>query len=180
MALAFATAAILLFLGLLREIVLLRQQVAAVSDLVTEPPVPDYIGRLTPDHLQKLVIDASDHVFLFVSEGCPSCEQIMAELIARNVGRTSNVARLRMIVLGDVSRNDTRTMLDRLERSCGWTQTVDSDGTISAACKIYGTPTAVLVSNSIATEYVPGVTAEWVVTALENGTRARPKEVQRT
>jgi hypothetical protein len=86
-----AAAVLLLFLVILavmREAVILRGQVTALSQLIVTPPAPSFLGKPLPRPLARALAwnDGTTrgaprpHIVLFVSAGCSGCTQLIADL----------------------------------------------------------------------------------------------------
>lgn len=90
LALATTTVFFLLaVLGAMRETVLLRGQVEALSQLVRHPPPPSYVGGRAPEALVRAIEMAGETAVAdgplavaFVSPGCAPCEDLVAGLAA--------------------------------------------------------------------------------------------------
>ena len=166
-------------LGVMRETVILRGEVAALSQLILVPPDPPYIRDIAPLELRNALMrldNPSDRperlLVLFLSGGCSSCQRVVRELgaatSAENLPATSVVG----VVSKSTDRDGVHTSLVRL----GARILNDPSGSLTKACGILITPSALEISTSDFTvlEFEGGVTEQWLLNRIEKAGLATP------
>ena len=158
---------ILLVVGMMREIVVLRGEIAAFADLIKHPPPPTYVGRDLPDRLRESLEEiglTSDHlVVAFASPSCgPSSQMLenLAEALADGQLHEDDVV---VVMATDRGRVDT-------EMSQGIPNVIhDVDGRLAHAAEVRTTPALVWVSLSqgVALEHHYGGSVEWMMQRLQ-------------
>ena len=170
-ALAIALACGLALLAVMRETVLLRADVHALSQVITKPPDPEILGSPLPRPVRDianpqgefLVGDAAPRVTGFLSVACGNCLTLVEDIhsaAARNPELYRQVSFVLTAKPGQ--RSEVGALLERLP----FAVLHDTDGTVARACDVRGTP--MLVSwvpsdNDRVQDYVYGGSAQWVL-----------------
>ena len=79
-----------LILGVMREVVIMRGEVTALSQLITDPPPPSFLGQRLPDALSRRLAPPEANtsgtpgtwVVAFLSPGCASCKSVLDDVAA--------------------------------------------------------------------------------------------------
>jgi hypothetical protein len=167
---------VLVLLGTMREVVILRGDIKALSQLITNPPAPPYLGKRLPavlvNHIpikQSASRDPQCHIVLFLRAECGGCEalclrleqEILSEIITKN----------------DIScvvyTNSRLSSIFRHAQSISNTVILDDKGKLVDECDITGMPTqlAIWVDSLEVFDYQVGGSVEWILTRLHQ-TRA--------
>lgn len=141
LALGFADVILLmLILGVMRELVIARSEVTALSQLITRPPAPSYVGTVLPEAVVrklKLIPGArrEPQAILFLASGCGQCESLMSELAEAIHDGLLAAAGIHCII---AARSDS----DPLVRSAAALSNVavDLTGQVLQTAQVYGTP----------------------------------------
>jgi hypothetical protein len=137
-------------LGSMRETVILRVEVEALSQLITSPPPPSFIGGPAPGDLRRLLesiepmwTDPGSSLVAFVTPGCRPCDDVATEL-----SRAAAEGQIReddlLFVVWASETNEVRRFAARLP---GRT-IIDSDGDLARTCEVRATPTFLIVSRN--------------------------------
>lgn len=163
--------ALLCVLAALREIVILRGDVHALSQLITTPPEPAIMNAALPRRLANLVYEASSlagpgarsatHCVVFASEDCGPCRDLLVRLekAAENYSDLrANVSVVVKVGAGQKSR------IEGTLRRAG-IQYVRDSGELAKECGVRGTPMTVGVNSAtgIVTEYTYGSDEQWII-----------------
>jgi hypothetical protein len=163
----------------MREIVLLRGEVTAVSTLVKNPPPPSFIGEAAPAALfdvltSELPADtgAPGQLLAFVTPSCGPCEGLVSGLRAA-------------IDTGRVHRDDVLFVIwalplsdwKRFSKTLPARAVPDIEGRLARICEVRGTPAMFVLSRADSTvlDYNPTGDAEWAITRITNRTRPLQK-----
>jgi hypothetical protein len=180
--LAVATGiAVLCVLSALREIVILRGEVTALSQLITSPPEPAIMNSKLPQRLQSFVAeitnradtlpaDASSrtksaiHCIVFMSEDCGPCRDLSARLgAAAEVipGFRENVSVVVTI------RGDRTSTLGNMLNDYNISHIQDS-GDIAKLSGVRGTPMMIGfdAEQDMVTEYTYGGDEQWIIARI--------------
>lgn len=150
--------------GLMRELLIVRADVQALSTLITNPPTPTYLGEQAPRPLVEVLrIDdvGISRVVLFLSDTCPSCRDLTREITARQ----ANAAWLASALLVVVNKSGRKSLgLDDLR--CRVVE--DHRGDLHRACELRGVPGALAISqqSGIVLDYAVGPSPDWVIRYL--------------
>lgn len=165
-----ASLCVLALFAVLREIVILRGEVHALTQVITRPPEPAILGALLPATAQAIghssAVSSNGHAGLmftaFLSSDCGSCRQLVLDLqeatqvapdLDQLIGLVVTVRAKRVSALEDLISTTSFPMLR-------------DDGTIARQCDVRGTPMLVSWSPSLqgkGTDYTYGGSAEWVL-----------------
>jgi thioredoxin-related protein len=157
---------ILAVLGSMRETVLLRGEVEALSQLITSPPPPSFIDRPVPDSLRKILESAEpapstsgERLVVFMTPGCAPCETI-AEGLADAVNRGQVSTEDLLFVVWASPSEDTQRLVSQLPG-----HTVVDDGDLARVCEVRATPTIFIVSRGDFTvnDYNADGRLEWIM-----------------
>jgi hypothetical protein len=139
---------LLVVLSLMREIELLRGEVAAVTTLVKNPPPPSFIGDVAPARMKQVIerelscdTGSSRQILAFVTPSCGPCENLVSGMaVAIRDGR--------------LNRDDILFAIFALPLS-GWEQwsrkiparaIADIEGRLAGACEVRATPAMFVIS----------------------------------
>lgn len=166
--LVLAAAVLFLFLtilGTMREVTLLRGEVAAFRQLILKPPVPSFatgpLPAVATEALSALPSrDDRTHALLFLSQGCGGCDDLVRKMGAA-------------IRSGAVSSDDFTFVISAASRDSGLVTAasavtsrvlLDASDEIFKACEVRSTPTLFIVAGSSpqVTDYVFGGDVEWI------------------
>lgn len=165
------SATFLVVLTQMREVIILRGEVSALAQLITNPPVPRIIGSPVPDRLRTQVLGRRSLatvgelpgmvVVMFLSDTCGSCAQLVDEVgahLSRGELQTDSVIAVitqsntsrRSELWGALSAQDLLVIAD--------------EGQLSRECDVRATPMllAVDIPSGVATEYSYGSGASWI------------------
>lgn len=154
-------------LGTMREIVVLRSELASFAQLVTTPPSPPWMEHgQPPDALVQLHDRLTDEpgrqiLFLFIESGCPTCRTLVSELSKSDL---PNAVRERIVcILPGRQVGDSRTMSlsDGVKLSM-FGCVFDEGNRLYSAAGIYGTPCALLMTRDKGVDFKAGVNLEWI------------------
>lgn len=161
---------VLVQLGTMREVVVLRSQLASFSQLVMQPPEPSWLetgrvpAQLREQHTQLAASDDECLAFVFVESGCPSCRVLVAECAAE---RSADLAaRVAFVVLDKPHNSDEAPGINETLTENGFRYIRDPDSSLLHAAGVHGTPTAVLVTHNTAVAYKAGVDLQWLMKQL--------------
>ena len=177
---ALAAAVVFLFLvilGALREVMLLRGEVAGLSQLITHPPTPSFLssgngGAKAPDALIQAIREAVPapipprELVAFVSPGCGPCDALARDISAL-IDRDPTARQLGdaiLFVVGAPTLKEAEAFAVRLP---GRTH-IDRNIALRRACEVRGTPTLFLVSTTDfhVTDYTVEGDMRWITTRL--------------
>jgi hypothetical protein len=166
----------LIVLSTMREIVILRGEVAALSQLITKPPTPTIIGSPLPGSLQAAVTKtpsngrtnghASLHVVMFLNDTCGSCTALVEAVHASVIAGKIDPFRLICVVHG---RLDDHLAVPL--REVGVNVVHDPQGTLTEECGVRRTPMllSVLDVDGNGVDYVYGGDVKWILGQLQYG-----------
>lgn len=169
---------LLMVLGVMREVLILRGHVTALSQLITHPPAPSYLGAKLPHVVVPYLGSVSQsgerspHVVLYLSKGCGSCASLIADL------RTA-------IDLGQVPASDISCIVGAQSEgdeiysavvATGCRTTVDAGGEIYDVLELRGTPTQLAMWTDTAEvfDYHLGGDMQWIRERLANHRNSIP------
>jgi len=170
---------LLAVLGALREVAILRGEIAAWSQLVKRPPPPSYVGRQIPHLLREEVnlnlpndesVASPLRAVAFVSPTCTPCVRLMAGLQTAIERGTLNPARL-LYVTWASTVEASEQLASRLPAPA-----VVDRGDLGRACEVRGTPTIILLNfleGKVIDVHMEG-DPEWVIHQLHPTERQRP------
>jgi len=163
----------LLILGLMRETVILHGHVTALSQLITNPPIPSFIGKSLPHQLARELPPVSvartwlprAHVILFLRSNCGGCEDLVAGLeeeIKRKFVSKDNITCV-------VAAASVDSPVFRAAQSVSRNTVLDVTGDLLKACEIQGTPTqlAIWTDTLNVFDYNYGGDVEWIRQKLQ-------------
>jgi hypothetical protein len=160
-------------LGSMRETVLLRGEVDALSQLITSPPPPSFVGGPAPDDLRRLlesIEPMSTHpgssLVAFVSPGCKPCDDILTGL-----SRAAEEGQIRSDDLLFVVWAEETNAVRRFASQLPGHTVIDDSGDLARKCEIRATPTLLLVSRDFTVvDYNPEGGVEWILSRLSPNT----------
>lgn len=178
-ALVAAAFSLLLCFGIMRELVLIRSHLVAFRRMLTNPPVPDYVGEHSGLDESLVAVGQSldssmPQALLFVSASCPSCEELLNELAA--LPTLTHVATQLAIIVMLQQGEEVPEHLYRFEQ-VGARIVKDEEGRLGRRARVVGTPTCVIVSGRTAIDFSAGVSADWIQERLmivEMGVATQP------
>ena len=146
----------------MREVISLRSDVEAFRQLVLMPPLPKWVeDKIVPSRLASIGYSSRrtgiSIALVFISEDCPSCSKLIAEISVSDVDARDVVF---------VTRNVKSDRLMTLVEPLGSSLIQDEDGTLFGDAGIYGTPTAIIMRDGEIVAYEPGANAEWISSHL--------------
>lgn len=166
----------LVILTVMREIVILRGETLALSQLVVDPPVPSYLGKTLPTSLaERLRLDTSDlelsermHAILFLKSSCEGCSDLASDVeraIAEGVLDRSDVSSV--VAAGE------EAPIAQAARRISRITVLDPRGDLLAASEVRATPTVLTVRADTlqVLDYKLGGEVEWIAQQLK-----RPQE----
>lgn len=174
----------LALLSLMREVVMLRGDVSALSQLITEPPEPDIIGKPMPDAILSKVRDApsASHLrpsgfmcAIFLSDDCGACGSLTDDLVA--TVELDPVIRMGICGVVPLTVPQPSSIAPRL--AAVGIPVVGDDGSLSSECGLRATPLAICFERDSgrATEFEYGPDLAWVMGRLKvNNAAARLEE----
>lgn len=177
-ALGLSAFLLLAMASIMREIVLLRGDTAALSQLITNPPRPDIIGELVPAQLRVNLVMPSkcndgdsaggtQRVILFVSDSCGSCQELATSLEPLLLRRE-----LLPSDLTCVTQAPDGGKLSQEFRRLGVNVVLDK-GELAKECDVRGTPMLLAVNgNGSAIDYTYGGGVEWIQRRLGSPARS--------
>lgn len=162
-------------LGAMREVVLLRNEVRALTRLVTKPSHPEYLGDQVPrslaDAIPPELAATGAAVVVFVAPGCGGCDELLRRLV---IGRAPQDR----VLLVTTGAEDYEPL--RAAEGAGFLVNKDATGALFEASEITATPAllAVDTTTGLAYDYVVGGYLTWIRSVLRpSRLRARaPKE----
>ena len=174
----------LLVLSLMREVVLWRGEVDAISTLIKHPPQPPFIGSAAPAPLIEALsrvqpaIAVSSRIVAFVAPECAGCEHFVRQshaAIAEGRVRRDDFV---FILYGDEEeqrRRRFRAFVDDLPgRSI-----IDEAGRLGSVCEVRATPSVFVISSTNdAVAFDMKGNIEWALSHLAEGagtTQDRPQ-----
>ncbi len=161
---AFVLLLLLVIVGVMRETVILRGQVTALSQLITNPPAPSYLGDRLPaalaDRLPSLSASRrAAHAIVFIRPGCSGCEEMITRL--------EEVIKHKFIDKNDLTfivAAAPDAPLFRAAQAVSRNTILDPTGAITKACEVRATPTQLAIWTDTAQvfDYMLGGDVEWI------------------
>lgn len=181
---AVLTALLLLFflviLGVMRELVILRREVTALSRYIFDPPEPSYMGRRMPRGLvEKLTRQwrgraAGDrnHVLVFLSIGCGGCNQLIADIgkaIERGAFFRDDVS---FVVVTGADQDDESSVIEKA-RLVSSTVVLDPGARLTVEAEVRATPTLLAIRTDTleALRFSVGGGIQWIHDSLRRSER---------
>jgi len=163
----------LVVLSLMREIVLLRGEVAGLTQVITIPPTPSIIGQRLPTEILSTITaglagdpeeESSDHAVLFLSPGCGGCDNVVRELESALADALIVHSRITAVVPASPHAQEVAAPL----RSHGVTVISDRGVNLFEACDVRGTPMilAVATSSGQAVDYTYEGGVAWILESI--------------
>lgn len=154
-------------LGTMREIVVLRSELASFAQLVTTPPSPPWMEHgQPPDALVQLHDRLTNEpgrqvLFLFIESGCPTCRVLVSKLSKSDLPNT--VREKIVCIFPGQQVDDSRTVSLSNEVKLSMFDCVFDEGNqLHSAAGIYGTPSALLMTRDKGLDFKAGVNLEWI------------------
>lgn len=173
----------LVILAVMREVVILRGEVTALSQLIVDPPVPSYLGQKLPRALARRLEEMAGglapsrrvHAVLFLKNACEGCNDLVAD-VRRAVGD------------GILDREDISFVvaageeapIARAAQSISRSVVLDPGGKLLDESEIRATPTVLTVRGDTldVLDYKLGGELGWIIDQLKrpqaNGASPRP------
>lgn len=157
----------LVVLGIMRETVILRGEVKALSQLITEPPVPSVLGNQLPALLSKELLSYNPasfpqkaHIIIFVSSNCFGCTDLIQELSKAIKSQSFSSQDFTLVVKSISNKNEMIELANLL----GMKVVIDKNGKILELCEVRGTPTlfSVWLDKMEVFDYKLGGDLEWI------------------
>ena len=155
-------------LGTRREMVILHRHVTALSQLITKPPAPSFLGDQLPAVIAQelascLNVDRSSrraHILIFLRAHCFGCDELMAQL-ARAIAE-GDVARDGISCIVSAASEDS-PIFEKAQMVCR-TAVLDPKDTLFKASEVKGTPSqlAVWTDSLEVFDYTIGGDVEWI------------------
>lgn len=167
---AFVLTLLLVALSQMREIVLLRGEIAALAQLITSPPDPAVMKEGLPAALRERVAELGGgtsgpalYIIAFLSSDCGPCHDLAEELATLTAAMPESVRSI-LPVVGE--RHGESGLRARLIKA-GYQVLLD-DGTLTKECDVRGTPMALACDRDSIhpTEYSYGVDVTWIVARI--------------
>jgi hypothetical protein len=161
---------LLAVLGAMREVVVLRGDVKAFTDLVQRPPAPTFVAERdrVPAALSKRLPHATEsserHLVAFLSPGCQPCQDLASGLSA--AVEEGHLAREQLtVVVWAFTHPEAERFASQIALPC----ILDGDGKLSRLCEVRATPTLFIVSadNHKVLDYSPEGSTEWVISRMK-------------
>lgn len=177
---ALAVSAITLFLvilGVMREVVILRGEVRALSNLIVSPPTPYYFGERLPRALSEALPSLRDgvyadepHVIAFVSPGCGPCTDLTTEIRDRVLTRELDPTKISFVVC---NASESAEFFKEVA-SVGSETVADELGRMMTTWEIRATPSLLALSagDRRVVDFVAGGDVEWIKEKLTAEGRA--------
>jgi len=160
-------------LGMMRETTILREHVTALSQLITDPPAPSFLGRPLPAIFTERLPSIREisrqkggaHIVLFVKTGCFGCEDYIAALA-------------RPVKAGQLSKDDISCVVVAPAEDSALFQgaqrisnrvVLDPAGDVLRACEVRGTPAqyAIQATSLEVFDYTTGGDLSWIQQRLQ-------------
>lgn len=168
----------LLLLGVMRETVILRGEVTALSQLITNPPMPSFIGHPLPlvlaDQLRPLIpsdkYSRHAHIILFMRGECNGCDELAMQV--RNAIQTGTISKEDISCVVVAPSKDVQVF--KLAQAITLSPILDPIGKFLKACEIKGTPSqiAVWTDNLQVFDYKLGGDITWIYEKLQQTVQA--------
>jgi hypothetical protein len=154
-------------LGTMREIVVLRSELASFAQLVTTPPSPPWMEHgQPPDALVQLHDRLANEpgrqvLLLFIESNCPTCRALVSELSQSDL---PNTVRERLVCIfpeRQVDDSRTASLSNKIKISM-FGCVFDEGNRLHSAAGIYGAPSALLMTRDKGLDFKAGVNLEWI------------------
>jgi hypothetical protein len=128
-------------LGTMREVVVLQGKVAALTDLLLNPPSPQFLDGILPDlarqELSSAGLDqrAESFFLIFTRQGCSGCASLLQEIKAGVTSGALDAQRFACVITGRSGG------LEKAVRAVGILVLVDGERHLEEACQVRQTPT---------------------------------------
>lgn len=160
-----------LVLVVMREAVILRSQVTALSQLIISPPMPSYLQDRLPEPLVCGLAfgDAPKpreaHLAIFLDSGCAGCDQLAAEL--RQAVALGQVRPSQITFIVSAASEDAETF--QKARRTGGRTVLDTTGGLLKAAEVRGTPSQLAFwrDTMVAFDSKLGGDVEWTLHRLD-------------
>jgi hypothetical protein len=159
---------ILVALGMMREALLLRNQVTALEQLVTKPVEPSYVGSQLPVSLSSLLHHEgaeAGEALVFLTDGCGGCHQF-ADDLRRLTAKTRTPLPIVAVVASDSMHTplSPNSALVRELQAAGYKVIRDENRSVFAKAEVFAAPSVLLVDpcTSTALAYSAGGDLEWL------------------
>lgn len=166
---AIVVALAVVVLTLMREVVITRGEIYALSQVIIKPPDPSMLDQPLPPEVSRLLpvrAEAStpDRFVLFLADDCGACKDLANDLAALAADLQSDLV---PVLFAAVIRGPALARPTGIERAltlANVTVSRDETGGVFDACQIWGTPTIALVRGpeQLVVEASAGPTISWV------------------
>ncbi|MGH2441849.1 MAG: hypothetical protein ACRDFX_01630 [Chloroflexota bacterium] len=175
---------LLVILGVMREVLILRGHVTALSQLITRPPAPSYLGsglpRTVASRLKPLQRseEGSPHVVLYLSNGCTGCVSLIAAL--RQSLELGQIAASDVSCIVGIQPGDDGIYTAAVATGCR--TSTDVRGEMYEALEIRGTPSqlAIWSDTTEVFDYHLGGDMQWIRQRLAKSRGATPGSLLET
>jgi hypothetical protein len=161
--------AIMLIIGMMREVLILRGEIASITQLIKDPPAPSIVSGPLPSRLAQQLEDVlmvgRRTVVAFASPGCGPCTVMLDNLRDALHQGDMDAQGVVVIMASERGRPD-------LESAQGLPHVIhDLDGKLAHVCEVRTTPTAFVVGGEDGTvlDYSFGGSIEWMKSKLAAG-----------
>ncbi len=164
---------LLAVLGTMREAIILREHVAALSQLIVKPPAPSFLHQPLPDVIaDRLSLPGrlrershQSHVILFFSAGCNGCAAFiprLQEVVNEDLIDSSQLSCI-------VSASSENEPVYQLARAVCGTAILDRQGQLAKALEVKMTPVQFAISTHTleVVDYTLGGDVEWIRQQLQ-------------
>lgn len=174
-------ALIAVVLGVMREAVILRGDVKALSSLITYPPAPSFLGEALPaPAARRLPVlaqagasdrprDGDSHIVAFLSPDCSGCSGLVSDIAAAvEAGRLPAEQVEESISFLVASYEAEEPAVAHTARAIGEVL-IDANAELGKACEVRHTPMlmAIRLPDAIVVDYSVGGGIEWVEKILQ-------------
>ncbi len=165
----------LITLSLMREIVLLRGEVAGLTQVITIPPTPAIVGQRLPQEILSTIMASSlahgeahghtHHAVIFLSPGCGGCESLVEELDSALADTLITPEDLTAVVTTSPHGRVPESPL----RAHNVTVIADRDRRLFKACDVRGTPMIVIIDTNLGKviDYSFGGDVRWIIESIQ-------------
>jgi hypothetical protein len=156
----------LTILGTMREVSILRGEVAAFRQLILKPPVPSFASGALPLAAARALSVLPErpkeraHALLFLAQGCGGCDDLLRKV--REALRRSEIRPDDLTFVLAAASEDAGVF--RAAAEVTPRVILDSTDEIFRACEVHSTPTLFIVAGSSpqVTDYVFGGDVDWI------------------
>jgi hypothetical protein len=167
--------------GVMREAVILRGDVKALSSLITNPPAPSFLGEALPApaarRLPALVRGASSdeprpgdsHILAFLSPDCSGCSGLVSDLAAAVKSNALSADRVGQSISFLVASYEAQEPTVASAARAVGEVIIDANAELGKACEVRHTPMLmeIRLPDAIVIDYNIGGGIEWIQKILQ-------------